>query len=295
MSKIITRIFGGIGNQLFCYAASRRLALANNVELVLDDVSGFVYDHDYLRHYQLDHFHIPCRKAAPAERLEPFSRVRRYLKRRINQSRPFEERAYIKQERIDFDSRLLLIKPQGILYLEGYWQSEGYFKDVETTIRQELQIKPPTDPANIAMAERIRSHTAVAVHVRFFDEPQAIGINNAPSDYYSRAIAEMERRVPNVHYYLFSDRPDAARARIPLTEPRMTTVGHNKGDALAYADLWLMTQCNHFIIANSTFSWWGAWLAKQPDKSVIAPSFVMREGTMSWGFRGLLPKNWVKL
>ena len=182
-----------------------------------------------------------------------------------------------------------------MLYLEGYWQSEGYFKDVETTIRQELQIKSPTDAANIAMAERIHSHTAVAVHVRFFDEPQAIGINNAPSDYYSRAIAEMERRVPNAHYYLFSDRPDAAHTRIPLAESRMTTVGHNKGDALAYADLWLMSHCNHFIIANSTFSWWGAWLAKQPDKLVIAPGFEMREGTMSWGFRGLLPDNWVKL
>ena len=141
------------------------------------------------------------------------------LKRRINQGRPFEDRAYIKQEGIDFDPRLLLIQPQRTLHLEGYWQSEGYFKDVEATIRQELQIKPPTDAVNLAMAERIRSHIAVAVHVRFFDEPQAIGINNAPSDYYSRAIAEMERRAPNAHYYLFSDRPEAARARIPLPRP----------------------------------------------------------------------------
>jgi len=293
--KIITRILGGIGNQLFCYAAARRLALANNVELVLDDVSGFVYDRDYKRHYQLDHFHIPCRKATSAERLEPLSRVRRYLKRRINQGRPFEKRAYIKQERIDFDSRILQIKPPGMLYLEGYWQSEGYFKDVETTIRQELQIKPPTDTVNVAVAEHIRSHTAVAVHVRFFDEPQAMGINNAPSVYYSRAIAEMERRVPNAHYYLFSDRPDAARARIPLAEGRMTTVCHNKGDALAYADMWLMSQCDHFIIANSTFSWWGAWLAERPDKFVIAPGFELRNGVMSWGFDGLLPERWVKL
>jgi len=296
-NNVIARIFGGIGNQLFCYAAARRLALINNAELVLDDISGFVYDQDYQRHYQLDHFHIPCRKATPAERLEPFSRLRRYLKRRINQGRPFEQRAYIKQEGVDFDSRLLQIKPEGMLYLEGYWQSEGYFKDVEATIRQDLEVKPPTDTTNIAMAERICSHTAVAVHVRFFDEPHAIGINNAPSDYYSRAVAEMERRVANAHYYLFSDRPDAARARFPLAENRMTMVAHNKGDALAYADLWLMSQCNHFIIANSTFSWWGAWLAANSDKQIIAPVFELNNPRRitSWNFPGQLPASWCRL
>ena len=79
--KIIPRIFGGLGNQLFCYAAARRLALVNHAELVIDDVSGFAFDEVYQRHYQLDHFNIPCRKATAAERLEPFSRVQRYLKR----------------------------------------------------------------------------------------------------------------------------------------------------------------------------------------------------------------------
>jgi hypothetical protein len=64
---------------------------------------------------------------------------------------------------------------------------------------------------------------------------------------------------------------------------------------MAYADLWLMTQCQHFIIANSTFSWWGAWLAENPDKQVIAPGFEMRYGSMSWGFDGLLPDEWIRL
>jgi hypothetical protein len=94
-AKITPRIFGGLGNQLFCYAAARRLALVNNAELVLDDVSGFTYDDFYQRHYQLDHFSIPCRKATPAERLEPYHRVRRYLKRRWNQRKPFAQRAYL--------------------------------------------------------------------------------------------------------------------------------------------------------------------------------------------------------
>lgn len=294
-SKIIARVFGGIGNQLFIYAATRRLALVNEAELVLDDVSGFVRDHAYQRNYQLDHFHIPCRMATPAERLEPFARARRWLRRRWNSRLPFARRTYIQQDGIDFDPRLLDLKPRGTLYLEGYWQSEDYFKDVEPTIRQELRIRPPSDAINQAMAARLRKHTAVGVHVRFFDEPQAPGINNASDDYYERAVAEMERRVPGAHYYLFSDRPEAARARIPLPDGRMTAVDHNRGDDAAYADLWLMSQCRHFIIANSTFSWWGAWLSSLPVKHVIAPGFEMREGVMAWGFRGLLPERWVKV
>jgi len=294
-TKIIPRILGGIGNQLFCYAAARRLALVNNAELVIDHISGFKYDHEYRRQYQLDHFNVPCRKATAAERLEPFSKIRRYLNRRINQHLPFEKRRYIQQQGIDFDPRLLQVKPRGTVYIEGYWQSEKYFKDVESTIRQDLQIKPPGDSENRAMADHIRKHMAVAVHVRFFDDPNAEGQNNASDDYYHRAILEMDRRIPMAHYYLFSDRPKEAQRVIPLPVSRTTVVDHNQGDAMAYADLWLMSQCRHFIIANSTFSWWGAWLSENIDKHIIAPGFEKRDGKMWWGFKGLLPEKWIKL
>jgi len=291
---IIPRLFGGLGNQLFIYAAARRLALVNNADLVLDDVSGFTYD-SYKRHYQLDHFFIPCRKATAIERLEPFGRLRRKIMSRWNRRKAFEKRAYLVQESIDFDPRLLHIKPRGMVYLEGYWQSESYFKDVAATIRQDLTIQPPTDASNRVMVDQILSGMAVAVLVRFFDEPHAAGINNAPGDYYTHAVATMERIAPAAHYFIFSDQPTAARARIPLPDERVTLVHHNQGDENAYADMWLMTQCQHFIIANSTFSWWGAWLAAHPDKVVIAPGFEKRDGTMSWGFDGLLPDGWVKV
>lgn len=295
MAKIIARIRGGIGNQIFIYAAARRLALINDSELVLDSVSGFVHDLQYRQHYQLDHFHIPCRKATPAERFEPFSRVRRYLKRQLNQRLPFEQRRYVIQESIDFDPRLIEFKPRGTVHLEGYWQSEDYFKDIEATIRQDLQIQPPTDPTNLAIVQHIHQHTSVAVHIRFFDQPDIDSMNNAPSDYYHRAVEVMETFVPGAHYYLFSDQPEPAKSRIPLSDERVTLVNHNRGNKLAYADLWLMTQCEHFIIANSTFSWWGAWLAENQKKQVIAPGFEKREGVSWWGFQGLLPKQWIKL
>ena len=294
MTKLIPRIFGGLGNQLFCYAVARRMALVNNTELVIDDVSGFAYDDVYQRHYQLDHFNIPCRKATAAERLEPFARVRRYLKRRSNLKIPFAQRNYLTQESIDFDPRVLDFKPHGTVYLEGCWQSEVYFKDVDTILRKELQITPPTDSVNLAMAEHIIGCTAVMVHVRFFDGPHATSINNAPVDYYSLAIETMEHQIPTAHYFIFSDKPDAARAKIPLPDDRITLVDFNQGDENAYADLWLMTQCKHFIIANSTFSWWGAWLAEQAETIII--SRISVNGLITaWGFPGNLPTRWAKL
>jgi hypothetical protein len=196
---------------------------------------------------------------------------------------------------MDFDPCLLQVKPSGSVYLEGYWQSEDYFKDVEAIIRRDLTFYPPTDAVNLKMAHQIQNCIAVGVHVRFFDDPQAVGINNAPANYYACAIAEMERRVENAHYFLFSDCSDAARTRISLPDERITRVIHNQGDRHAYADMWLMTLCQHFIIANSTFSWWGAWLSENSDKQVIAPGFEMRQGKMWWGFDGLLPKEWIKV
>lgn len=295
LRNIITRIYGGLGNQLFAYAAARRLALVNNAELVIDDVSGFTHDHAYERHYQLDHFNIPCRKATPAERMEPFGRYRRFLKRKFSMQRPFFQRHYLAQEAFDFDQRLLEYKVDGTLYLEGYWQSENYFKDVETTIRTDLCIQPPSDAQNLQIASRIHDSMAVAVHVRFFDAPIEHGGSNAPQDYYSRAVARMEALAPGAHYFVFSDQPDATHKQMMLSDERITVISHNQGDENAYADLWLMMQCKHFIIANSTFSWWGAWLGSNAKSIVIAPGFELREGVAWWGFDGLLPDRWIKI
>lgn len=292
---VICRVVGGIGNQLFCYAAARRLALVNAAELAIDDRSGFSRDYSYQRCYQLDHFSIPCRSAVAAERLEPFSRIRRQLMRRWNRLRRFEYRNYIQQEGMDLDRRLLTVKPRGKIYIEGYWQGLDYFEDVADTIRRDLRIRPPSDATNLDFAARIRNRPSIAVHVRFFDAPTCEAVNNAPDDYYRRAIARMEALEPDAHYFVFSDQPVAARERISLPADRTTFVSHNADDTHAYADLWLMTLCRHFIIANSTFSWWGAWLAEHPAKQVIAPGFEMRHGQMWWGFDGLLPDAWIKL
>ena len=295
MSKVITRIKGGLGNQLFCYAAARRLALMNNVELVIDDVTGFVRDHQYQRHYSLDHFMIPIRKATPSERMEPFERYRRGVAKYIARIKPFDQRSYLEQDGNDFDARLLDYKVTGTVYLDGYWQSEDYFKDVEQIIREDLRIVPPEDNFNKDMAEKIQQCHAVAVHVRWFDLPDCKTVSqNASQGYYHRAIEEVSKNVKNPHFFLFSDEPLATQRSLCISADDMTSVNHNKGDKYAYADLWLMTQCKHFIIANSTFSWWGAWLANSDSNNIIAPDIKLASHT-SWGFTRQVPESWIKL
>lgn len=292
--KIITRIKGGIGNQLFCYTAARRLALVNNAELVIDAVTGFVRDRQYSRQYLLDLFRIPVRKATPADRMEPFERYRRGAMKWLSRRKPFAERCYLEQEGIDFDERLLELKVKGTLYLDGLWQSEGYFKDVEQTIREDLRIMPPTDTLNQCMAEEIRNSNAVALHVRWFDAPDNKVMYNVSTDYYTRAIALMESKIASPRYFVFSDAPEAARLKVALPEGRVTFVSHNRGDENARADLWLMTKCNHFIIANSSFSWWGAWLGVRKEKIVVTPKIVQdKVEATNWGFKGLIPAEWL--
>ena len=295
MNKVIVRIEGGIGNQLFCYAAARRLALVNNAELVIDDVTGFARDRRYRREYALDHFNIPSRKATLAERLEPFERYRRGMMKWVSNRKPFAERRYMEQEGLAFDERLLSLQVKGTIYLDGYWQSEDYFKDVEKTIREDLQIISPGDEFNQHMAEEIHECNAVAVHVRFFDGLESTPVHNVSIDYYQRAIELLKSKIDSPHYFLFSDNPDAARASLALPEGRVTFVFHNHGDENAYADLWLMTQCRHFIIANSTFSWWGAWLGQKMNSLVVAPDPDSFDPGNFWAIRGLVPTRWTRL
>lgn len=295
-NKVIARIIGGIGNQLFCYAAARSLSLRNNSELVVDDVSGFMYDYKYQRTYQLDKFRIHGRKATSVENLTLFPRLHRLLVKTISKYlSTLSKLIYVKQRGQDYDPSLLNTKQGKDIYLDGYWQSEDYFKDFKDVIKQDLTINPPSDINNLNMAKEIQSVNAVAIHVRFFELPGEVGMNNnAPTNYYSRAIEKMEELVPNTHYFIFSDQPIEARKRIHFPHNRVTFVDHNQGDESAYLDLWLMTLCSHFIIANSTFSWWAAWLGGSEYKNIIAPDFTMVKGS-AWGFKGLLPNEWLKL
>jgi hypothetical protein len=262
--RLVARIKGGLGNQLFCYSAARRLASYNNALLILDHVSGFSFDHTYRRNYALEHFNINATFSTPRERMEPLGRIRRKISLYKNNLLPFSERNYIQQEGLGFDSRLLTKKFRETLYLDGNWQSEDYFKDIESIIHQDLKITPPNDFQNQSLSNLILQHVnSVAIHVRWFDSPvHGKSILNLPGRYYTNAINFIERNIQSPRYFVFSDNISATKANISFPENRVRFVSHNDGDSKAFADLWLMTQCKHFILSNSTLNWWGGWLAK---------------------------------
>ena len=270
---LIPRIFGGLGNQLFIYSAARRLALVNNAELVLDSISGFKYDKLYNRKYQLNHFKIKSREATSSERLEPLSRERRFFMRSWNSFIPFYKRSYIQEKNDGFERHLLDLKLKKKTYLEGYWQNEEYFKDIEKIIRDDLQIIAPTDPQNKLFAKKISNQNSIAIHVRFFDKLETAGINKTAISYYKKSVEKMENSFQGAHYFIFSDRPDQASSLFKSIQNKMTIVSHNVGENNTYADFWLMSLCNHFIIANSTYSWWASWLKNSSEKIIIKPTF----------------------
>jgi hypothetical protein len=290
--KIIARIYGGLGNQLFIYAAARRLALHNDLELIIDDVSGFKSD-KFNRKYELDKFNINCRKSNRCERLEPFSRIRRWIKRKVNGLIPFNFRTYIQQDGFKFEPKLLSIKPKFDLTLDGYWQSEDYFKDYEHIIRSDLEIISPIDSHNLSLKDQILNSNSIALHIRFFNSPDQVDSYNAPLNYYKRAIKKMDILIPNAHYFLFSDNPDLVLKSMDLPLNKITIINNNLDRS--YLDLWLMIHCKNFIIANSTFSWWAAWLSENSQKIVIAPDIVLNDpkGLTFWNVPHQIPKSWI--
>jgi Glycosyl transferase family 11 len=293
--KVILRLIGGLGNQLFSYAAARRLSIKNNAELVLDDITGFLRDEKFKRQYQLNHFNVSSRKANSIERLEPFERYRRGFLKWVSKRKSFIERIYLEEDVDVFDVRMLCFKLKHSIYLEGLWQDERYFKDIGDIIRRDLEIIPPIDELNQNMAKQILHSQAVALHVRWFDTPNSSdeGTNNVSQNYYRKAISLIEKKINNPHYFVFSDNMKLAQENICLPEGRVTYVSHNKGDENAYADLWLMSKCNHFVIANSTFSWWGAWLSGSNNKIVVCPKSINLKGKMLGGMAGQVPGKWI--
>jgi hypothetical protein len=174
--------------------------------------------------------------------------------------------------------RLLTMRVVNQVYLDGYWQNEIYFKDIESVIRHDLKIVTPHDPDNIALAKEISAANAVCLHARRIRYEHLLSAR-----YYELAIQHITRVVPNPHFFCFADDMEWVRTNIPMNWP-ITYITHNP-QSKDYEELWLMKQCKHFIIANSTFSWWGAWLNADPYKIVIAPE--------NWGYRAAVPKEWL--
>jgi hypothetical protein len=288
---IISRLSGGLGNQMFQYAAGRRLALARRTELKLDlsllDDPRRVRT---LRSYELDAYPI-CAELATAEELALALARRRSLGARI--ARRLGRRSAAIERHFHFDPEVRDLPDDTCL--EGYWQSERYFKDVATFVRRELTLERPAAGRNALMLERIQTCNAVSLHVRrgdYVTDPEANATHGlCPPGYYRDAARYVSERVADPVYFLFSDDPEWTRSHLDL--PGETVVVDHNGPESGCEDLRLMSRCRHHVIANSTFSWWGAWLDPDPDKLVIAPKQWFQDGARDSA--DLVPESWIRL
>ncbi|BEI38377.1 alpha-1,2-fucosyltransferase [Polynucleobacter sp. HIN8] len=300
--KLIVRLKGGLGNQLFCYAAARRLAWANQAELVIDNLTGFQYDHQYQRKYALDAFKISARIATPKERMEPLGRIRRYFARKIANYQPLNKQRYIHQVGIKFDPDILSLNLQeGSTYFDAFGQSELYFSDIYDLIKQDLGMAAPCDQNILDLLKKIEKTESVAIHIRWFN-PNDVGHKaNISLVYYANAISFVKKIIANPHFFIFSDYPDLAEIKLsPLLQKRSySVVKHSVATEKSLTDFYIMRQCRHFIISNSTFAWWAAWLGEKsnPMSHIIAPGQTLdpNSNVTAWGFPKLIPERWIKL
>ena len=287
---VIVRLTGGLGNQLFQYAAGFRLAQATHASLKLDTLS---YRQDPQRRYELGNF---CTSAQIAEGREiglfqGRQRIRA-IKCSLYQRVPsrFQKWKWIRQPSLRFCPEILNL--EGNVYLDGAWQSEKYFTDVAELVRHEFTLKDKANGVNQTMADQILSTNAVCIHIRrgdYIHNPRTRAIHEVCSlNYYERALRLLTEVEPTLHVYVFSDDPGWARDNLSFSHS-VTVVDHNPPDQ-AHEDLRLMSLCRHHIIANSSFSWWGAWLCTHSGKRVFAPNRWFN--AQHYNIHDIVPAEW---
>ncbi len=174
-------------------------------------------------------------------------------------------------------------------YLKGYWQSAAYFESIEPCIRETYIFPPITEKKNIEISNKIQECISVSIHIRRGDYLEKNRDWALHIDYYKKAVILIRNKMPDAVFFVFSDDSGWAKANLPPCN--CVYIDWNKG-VDSFRDMQLMSYCRHNIIANSSFSWWGAWLNPNTDKIVIAPDkwFPEMEGT-----RDIVPSTWIKI
>jgi hypothetical protein len=286
---------------MFQYAAGLALALRRGAEVKVD-LSWFCqYGRDTRRQFELSAFPVSAGVATPQDlinfgRTRPSPRWRvqvTHLLSRLPRAWRGRDQAGYRERHFHFDPQVLDLEPP--VYLEGYWQSEKYFVDFAEAVRKEFTPRKPLEPENAAIAAQIDGVNAVALHVRRGDYVLNPTTNRyhgtCEAQYYSNAVEYVARRVAEPHLFVFSDDPQWGRSNLHFTIP--TTFVDVNSPLRGYRDMQLMAHCRHHIVANSSFSWWGAWLGAWRQKIVVAPERWFNDGSIDT--RDLVPESWVRL
>ena len=293
---ILLHIQGGLGNQLFQYAAARHLCKRLHTKLYID-ISPLQNDL-YGRSYRLNHFNV---KVLPANNMnmQIWNRFNgtsllSHITTKVATNLPKSMRYIsVREQQFHFDDSFFHLR--GNVSLQGYYQSLRYFEPIEILIRDELTLKEEPTLQSRQIAAEMQESNSISLHVRradYITDPGASKVFAIQTvEYYQQAIMEMRAQIKEPHFFIFSDDMEWCRQNLFL-EKNAIYVDHNGVDR-DYEDIWLMGQCKHHIIANSSFSWWGAWLGNNPEKRVIAPKRWFIDSAHN--DKDLIPSNWIRL
>lgn len=272
---IIVKLLGGLGNQMFQYAAGYALAKHLDLPLKVDTTAlqrnkmhgGFQFDKIFLGKVsiasKLDL--IKCLglsfRSIPTQGIE----IKDYQK--------FSKSQHVYYQNTHNFMTNFFIQKNRRLYLSGYWQSSKYFKMYEKDIRAFFKFKNEFSGQNRDLSRAIRSNQSVSIHIRrgdYISNPKAQAFHGTcPDEYYEKAIANIKSKNPNALFFVFSDDPSYAASKFGSRKNFITVPFNDNEDA--FRDMYLMSLCKTHVIANSTFSWWGAWLSDNHSKTVFAP------------------------
>jgi hypothetical protein len=296
---IIIQLTGGLGNQMFQYAAGRYLSMKYKTPLTLD--LSFLLDRSprknfVFRDYNLDIFQIDPNITSQNNfinfgiKAHKIQRLFHIVRQKINNKHP----VYVRESENGFDVKFFSIPSHA--YLEGYWQSEEYFKEIVPTIRKDFTFRSVLDKNAAELAKTILSVNSVCVFVRrkeYVSIPR-INLHHGVCEeaYFNASVQRMSETINGMNLFIFSDDIEWCRSTLRYDFP-CTIVDHSFAGDQYGQYLHLMSLCRHFIIANSSYGWWGAWLNNDPNKIVIAPKQWYKNPKMDTSH--LLPQNWIRL
>jgi hypothetical protein len=293
---VVVRLIGGLGNQMFQYALGRRLAVDHGIPLKLDRTWFASQRHrgiDTPRDYALDGWRVKAEPATTAD-LQQFNEppTNRWLAL-LSGVMPRRSGLIFREKAFSFQPLVLATRPP--LLLIGYWQSEKYFASISDRLRDEFMPAYAACEHVVQARRELQPGSAVSLHIRRGDYVHNEATNRyhgvCSLDYYRAAAQYIAKQIQDPHFLVFSDEPQWAIDHLKLPWP--TTVVQHEVKCQPHHDIWLMSQCSHHIIANSSFSWWGAWLNERPDKIVVAPK-IWFQG-ISESTADLIPRTWVRL
>lgn len=279
--KIFVKFMGGLGNQMFQYAFGLSLEKRCKAKVYYDksffDIKGS-------RNYELNNFKLKLKT------------TNNWLLKFNECIKPRQKKIIKETEDSIYNEKFYNLKNYN--FYDGYFQTYKYFDDYRKNILESFELKTPLNDKNLEILEKIKSSDSVSLHVRRTDylEKDELAIRGiCDIDYYKRAVDFFEKKLTNPHFFIFSDDIPWCLDNLNF-QSKYTFVDINDASS-GYFDMFLMKNCKHNIIANSSFSWWGAWLNEHNNKIVIAPKIWMirwNETEENAG-RDLIPSDWIRI